>query len=86
MCRGVILTILQIPFSIFQVFYKGIYHFCYQKTQIRSALVLWWVKDLALSLLWCRFNAQPENSSIPWAQLSPPQKSVTCFIKKFTNY
>lgn len=63
MCRGVILTILQIPFSIFQVFYKGIYHFCYQKTQIRSALVLWWVKDLALSLLQWGFCPWPEKKN-----------------------
>ena len=33
----------------------------------RSSLVVQWVKDLALLLLWCRFDHWPRNFCMLWA-------------------
>lgn len=44
--------------------------------------VAWQVKDLALSVLWHRFDSWPQNFHMPWAQ---PKKKQKKFIEKVTR-
>ena len=43
------------------------------------------VKDLALSLLWCRFNPLPRNLCTPWVQLKKKKKDMSCRKQIYGN-
>ena len=53
---------------------KKIVKFFQDNARCWSSLVAQWVKDLALSLLWCGFYPWPGNSHIPWAPAPHPLK------------
>ena len=44
--------------------------------KVGSSLVVQWVRDSALSLLWLRFGPWPRNSHMPQASMAPPKKQV----------
>ena len=51
-----------------------VYSFLLKNT--RSSLVAQWVKDLALSLLWCGFDPSPGNLCLPWVQAENYLKKI----------
>ena len=45
-----------------------------KKKKTRSSLVVQWVKDMVLSLLWCRFDTWASNFCMQWAR--PKKKQI----------
>ena len=49
----------------------------FEKTHTKGSLVAQWVKDLALSLLWLRFDPRPGNFHIPPVQPKKKKEKKT---------